>query len=462
MNIWESKGLLKKYMPALNGHIGRTIPPAAAPIFMVDILNGIRGSIRGKLEVEQRCRQIARYFNSEHCYLVSSGKAALYLILMALKRLHPERQEVIMPAFCCYSVPSAIKRAGLKIRLCDIDPATLDYDFNCLEKLLKEYNSGKSVALHKDGEETERKKGDNNKSGSRRSKELLAVISVDLFGNTANVGRVRKLLNDLNVTLIEDAAQVMGAARDNEKAGTTGDVGFFSLGRGKAISAIEGGVIVTNDAVLGEQIDRETGKISEYSVSDKLKLLFYAFTLWVFQRPSFFWLPKSLPFLKIGDTIYDPTFKICNISCFQAGIVRNWQEKLACFSKLRMCAAQEWSKLRSQMTYVEHFSDTDRQSSFIRYPVRIENHELWERLLRISADQGLGIMTTYPNPVNGIKELQNEFNGQIFPNAYKLSRQLLTLPVHSLLSKNDKNKIVSFLNIMAELNKKSNYKAVEN
>ena len=91
-------------------------------LFMADILNGIRGAIRGKSEVEQRCREIARYFNAEHCYLVSSGKAALYLILMALKTLHPERQEVIMPAFCCYSVPSAIKRAGLKIRLCDIDP----------------------------------------------------------------------------------------------------------------------------------------------------------------------------------------------------------------------------------------------------------------------------------------------------------------------------------------------------
>ena len=175
------------------------------------------------------------------------------------------------------------------------------------------------------------------------------MISVHLFGNTADVKRVRNLVDDSSVTIIEDAAQVMGAEGENEKAGTTGDVGFFSLGRGKALSAIEGGVIVTNDAALGEQIDRETGKIPEYTLSDKLKLLFYAFALWVFQRPSFFWLPKSLPFLKIGDTIYDPAFKICNISPFQAGIVRNWQEKLACFSKLRMIAAQEWSKLKNQI-----------------------------------------------------------------------------------------------------------------
>ena len=440
MNIWESKESLKKYLPAINGRIGRTIPPAAAPIFMADILNGIRGAIRGKAEVEQRCREIARYFNAEHCYLVSSGKAALYLILAAIRKRYPHRQEVIIPAFCCYTVPSAIMRAGLKIRLCDIDPATLDYDYDCLEKLLKEYNSGKSDALEKSGEETGQRKGDNKKSGTQ-PKELLAVISVHLFGNTANVGRVRKLVNDSIVTIIEDAAQVMGAARDNEKAGTTGDVGFFSLGRGKALSAIEGGVIVTNNAALGEQIDREIKKISEYTPFERLKLLFNAVALCVFQRPSFFWLPKSLPFLKIGDTIYDPAFKICKISSFQAGVVRNWQEKLVRFSNLRMIAAQEWLKLKNQMPFAEHFSDTRRQLNLIRYPIRIKNRDAWIELLRLSDAKGLGVMHTYPDSVNAIKALSREFEGLEYPNARNLARQLLTLPVHPLLSEKDKLKI---------------------
>jgi dTDP-4-amino-4,6-dideoxygalactose transaminase len=410
-------------------------------------MNGIRGAIHGKSEVEQRCREIARYFNADYCYLVSSGKAALYLILEALRKRHPHRREVIIPAFCCYTVPSAIMRAGLKIRLCDIDPVTLDYDYDCLERLVKEYNSGKSDELEKSGEETEQRKDDNKKTGTQ-PKELLAVISVHLFGNTANVERVRELVNDSSVTIIEDAAQVMGAIEDNKKVGTSGDVGFFSLGRGKALSAIEGGVIVTNDAALGEQLDRETGKIPEYSLPDKLKLLFYAFALWVFQRPSCYWLPKSLPFLKIGDTIYDLAFKICKISSFQAGVVRNWQGKLVRFSNLRMIAAQEWSKLKNLMLFAEHLSDTKRQLSLIRYPIRIKNRDAWIELLRLSDAKGLGVMHTYPDSVNAIKALSREFEGLEYPNARNLARQLLTLPVHPLLSEKDKIKIkVSLLEV---------------
>ena len=424
--------------------IGRTIPPAAAPIYFGDIINGIRGIKRGKKEVEQRCAEIAKYFGAGFCHMVSSGKAALYLILTALKRLHPDRQDVIIPALCCYSVPSTIKRAGLMIRLCDVDPDTLDYDYSRLEQLLKEYTPGKNRPLDHRIDVTKQAKDKNEKRGSRPP-QLLAVISVHLFGNTADVTRVRNLVDDAGVTIIEDAAQVMGAERENEKAGITGDVGFYSLGRGKSLSAIEGGVIVTNNAAVGQQIAREASRIPEYSALDKLKLLFYAVALGVFQRPSFFWLPKSLPFLKIGDTIYDPDFKICKISSFQAGVVRNWREKLACFSKMRMIAAQEWSTLKNLTPFAKHFSNAGRHLSFIRYPIYLKNRHAWQELLRLSDAGGLGIMPTYPDSVNAIEDLSREFEGHEYPQARNLARQLLTLPVHPLLSKKDKLKIKTSL-----------------
>ena len=83
----------------------------------------------------------------KHCFLVSSGKAALTLILQALKELHPERNEVLIPAFTCYSVPSSIVRAGLKVKLCDISPDTLDFDYNQLEKILNDYQLNKPNKL---------------------------------------------------------------------------------------------------------------------------------------------------------------------------------------------------------------------------------------------------------------------------------------------------------------------------
>jgi len=116
--------------------IGRTLPPAASPIYPRDILSGIKGVFRGKRELNRFQSELKEYFGVKHCFLVSSGKAALTLILKALHKIHPDRDEVLIPAFTCYSVPSAIVRAGLKVRLCDISPDTLDFDFNQLDKIL--------------------------------------------------------------------------------------------------------------------------------------------------------------------------------------------------------------------------------------------------------------------------------------------------------------------------------------
>jgi dTDP-4-amino-4,6-dideoxygalactose transaminase len=69
-----------------------------------------------------------------HAFLLSSGRAALTVLLQALRR-EPGRREVVIPAYTCFSVPSAIARAGLTVRLCDVDPKTLDLDLNALVRL---------------------------------------------------------------------------------------------------------------------------------------------------------------------------------------------------------------------------------------------------------------------------------------------------------------------------------------
>ena len=110
--------------------IGRTLPPAAAPLTLRDLISGVRALMIGPVELEKRRQELRAYFGTNHCFLVSSGKAALTLILQALKDVHPDRDQVLIPAFACYSIPSAIARAGLTIQLCDIDPATLDFDYD--------------------------------------------------------------------------------------------------------------------------------------------------------------------------------------------------------------------------------------------------------------------------------------------------------------------------------------------
>ena len=157
--------------------------------------------------------ELKSHFRARHCFLVGSGKAALTLILRALRDLSPSRDEVIIPAFTCYSVPSSVLRAGLKIGLCDLARDSLELD-----------PAGFSAAL---------------------SERALAVVPTHLYGIASDVSRIRQLIGTRGVAIVEDAAQAMDESLDGRKLGTLGDAGFFSLGRGKAFSTVEGGVILT-------------------------------------------------------------------------------------------------------------------------------------------------------------------------------------------------------------------------
>jgi perosamine synthetase len=215
--------------------IGRTLPPAVAPISLKSIGSGILAMFRGDVATRNFTDQLKKHFNVKHCFLLSSGKASLTLILQALKELNPEKDEVLIPAFTCYSVPAAIVRAGLKIRLCDIEVETLDFDYRELAEHLA-------------------------------SPRLLCVIPTHLFGLTADIPRVREIVGSRNIAIIEDAAQTMGGEQKGHKAGTLGDVGFFSLDRGKALSTVEGGIILTNSDKIGSALCRQLDTIPEYSV----------------------------------------------------------------------------------------------------------------------------------------------------------------------------------------------------
>lgn len=419
----------------------RTIPPAAAPLRFKSLLNGLLGVVYGQREVERFRDELKRCFGVKHCFLVSSGKAGLALILQALHAMHPDRDEVMIPAFCCYSVPSAVAGAGLKLRLCDVNPETLDYNYDELDERLNALSEAAGALISKPDEFTRANRA------LRRSCRLLAVISVHLFGVSSNVLRIRERVRGMGVTVVEDAAQVMGARFDGRPLGTLGDVGFYSLGRGKAFSTVEGGVILTDQDSLAESLRLQIDRAPRYNLREQLCLMFSATALVVFQRPSFFWFPKLLPFLRVGDTIYDPDFKVRRFSAFQAGLARGWSQLLQEYSNKRQSASALWASAVKPGVF-SHYADlNDNQHAiFIRFPIRVQSQDLWHALRVKSEREGLGIMLTYPDAVNGIERLKSQLGSEKFPGAKKLAQEILTLPVHPFLSRRDKARVNAVLN----------------
>lgn len=388
--------------------IGRTLPPAATQIGIRDIISGVGGILAGQQELNRFESALKEHFGVRHCFLVSSGKAAFTLILLVLKKLYPERDEVLIPAFTCFSVPSSVVRAGLRIRLCDLQPDGLDFDLAQLSAI-----PGDSM------------------------KKVLAAVPTHLFGVPADVANLRKKVRSQGVTIVEDAAQAMGETGKGRKLGTLGDVGFFSLGRGKAFSVVEGGVILTNRDDLAEGLHALISRLPRYRLLPLLTVMLKAAALMLLIHPRLFWVPRSMPFLKLGETLFDPHFPILRMSSFQAGLARHWREKLEILREVRKKKATRWIAILEVSTFQESQFLGDQLLAPLRFPLRIRDKNKRESLLRESAERGLGIMPVYPTSINAIPELKGKVEGGAFPVAESCARELVTLPTHGYVTEDD-------------------------
>ena len=393
----------------------RTLPPAAAPLSWKNIFSGAKELFCNKYEKGRFERELKEYFDIRHCFLVSSGKAALTIILKSLKELHPDRDQVLIPAYTCYSVPSAITRAGLKIKLCDIGPDSLDFNINHLRALLAD-------------------------------EKILCVVPTHLFGVPADIDELRGEIKGRNIYIVEDAAQAMGAEWKGKKLGTIGDVNFFSLGRGKALSTVEGGIILTDREDLAISLAGHFEKLPGYSWHENFKLFLYSLALRVLMNPYLYWIPRSLPFLRLGETIYDPTFKIYRMSSFQKGLAREWVGKLAVYKQSRRENAAFWQCFINSGGYRSFSLELDEIPDLLRFPLEIPEADFYKRLLEVERRLGLGISPGYPDSIDGIEDLCGQFDDQNFPRAKDLARQLVTLPVHPMILKNDLTRIADMIN----------------
>jgi perosamine synthetase len=387
--------------------IGRSLPPAAAPIGLRELGAGLGALLQGQKALDRFRAELASSFGVRHCFLVNSGKAALTVVLLALGDLAPGRDEAVIPAFTCYSVPSSVLRAGLRIRLCDLARDSLDLDFAELSALLS------------------------------ASDRMLAVVPTHLYGMPSDVPRLRQLLGDGAITIVEDAAQAMGETRGGRKLGTLGDVGFLSLGRGKALSTAEGGVIVTNRDDIAAAVRARLEKVPDYGAMALLGLIAKTLGLMALIHPLLFWIPRALPFLRLGETLFERDFPILRMSAFQAGLARDWDARLRTLRDVRKANSARWLQVLKDLGDRGAALSGSPCPGHVRFPLRIRNAGRRTDLLRESAVRGGGIAPAYPESINRLVELKGEIPKQDCPVAERCARELVTLPTHGYLATPD-------------------------
>jgi perosamine synthetase len=148
-----------------------------------------------------------------HAVAVSSGTAALHVAVLALG-IGPG-DEVLVPAYTFPATANVVALAGARPVLVDVDPVTMNID--------------PDDAAH------------------RVTPRTKAVLAVHLFGRPARVEALPGL------SMLEDAAGALGAARGGRPCGSLGVVSCFSFHPRKFVTTGEGGAVATDDAQFEER-----------------------------------------------------------------------------------------------------------------------------------------------------------------------------------------------------------------
>jgi dTDP-4-amino-4,6-dideoxygalactose transaminase len=178
-------------------------------------------------EVEALENEIAAFTGASAAVGCASGTDALWLALLAAGVQAGDA--VITTAFSFFASASAIVRAGARPVLVDVDPETLNLDPDLVKARLR----------------------------SGGSYKVRALLPVHLYGQCANMVRLQQIADEFKLSVIEDAAQAIGAKWRGRNAGSMGMAATFSFYPTKNLSAYgDAGLVTTRDLNLAEHMRR--------------------------------------------------------------------------------------------------------------------------------------------------------------------------------------------------------------
>jgi len=367
------------------------LPPAGNPI----TLKKSEGSIH----------ELGDILQSPKIQLYGSGTSALAAaIKAAMVSKGKSKAEVLLPAYTCPELVSAILFAGA-------DPVLVD---------LEEKRPWLSLA------DLEKKITD----------KTVAIIAVNLFGISERFDKIRAVIRSREIVLIEDSAQYFPTSAS--EIHWRGDLTVLSFGRGKPVSLLGGGAVIASNSSLYKDLApvHSLQKKLAFGADALFQLKAVAYNLLL--SPRLYWLPQSLPFLHLGETMYHPLISIeafpSERLAYLPSNIRNywrWQKQ----SNVKAEAIPEL--ISNQLIDLPAMCCGTTFSPLIRYPFLAATKEKADRIYSNSKYYGLGVSRMYQKPLNEIEGLRNLFISQgPFPNSKEFADLLLTFPTHSGVPEN--------------------------
>ncbi|WP_018617299.1 DegT/DnrJ/EryC1/StrS family aminotransferase [Segetibacter koreensis] len=162
--------------------------------------------------------QLKKFLDVPHLFYVTNGTIALQLAIKVLGL----KGEIITTPFSFVATSSSIVWEGCKPVFVDIDPATYNINPALIEDAITPQTS--------------------------------AILATHVFGNPCEIKDIEAIADKHNLKVIFDGAHAFGSSYKNRSVFHYGDISTLSFHATKLFHTIEGGAIVTHDAVVAKEI----------------------------------------------------------------------------------------------------------------------------------------------------------------------------------------------------------------
>jgi len=159
---------------------------------------------------------LAEYLNTDHVVGMNSCTAGLFLSLLA--KGIGAGDEVITTPLSFIATANAVLQTGASVVFVDVEPQTGNLDANLIKDAITE--------------------------------KTKAIIPVHLYGQLCDMKKIRKIADEHDLFVLEDAAHALEARRDGVGVGELSDAACYSFYATKSITSGEGGAVSTDDQKL--------------------------------------------------------------------------------------------------------------------------------------------------------------------------------------------------------------------
>jgi dTDP-4-amino-4,6-dideoxygalactose transaminase len=333
-------------------------------------------------EVNTFAQSLSNYMGGAHVIPCANGTDALQIAMMALD-LKPG-DEIILPVHTYVATGEVIALLGLTPVFIDVNKDTFNIDTALLE--------------------------------SKVSAKTKAIVPVHLYGQCADMESILAFAKKHSLYVIEDAAQALSASYTfadgtTKKAGTMGTIGTTSFFPSKNLGCYgDGGAIFTNDKTLAEKIKM----ISNHG-----------------QR------------VKYHHEIIGVNSRLDTL---QAAILNVKLKYLDEYTRKRNEVASYYdAAFTSVKSLVIPYRAANTTHVFHQYTIQVKDG-LRDKLKAHLESHGIPTMIYYPVPLH----LQNAykrpgFEEGTFPITEQLSKEVLSLPIHTEMKEQELNYITASL-----------------